>query len=494
MRQQRNILREIAKDNRGSGIVMVLVCMLCVTLMGAAMLSMSYTGLRIKVAQRQAERDFYSAETAVDEIRAGIQGLVSEAIGEAYKEVLINYNDGVNVVSRFQEKFRDNLKASSVLTASTYDVAGLQAFVSNGAAVVSGNDPTDSSKGILVPDNVKNTLTLKGVKVSYTAANNYVTEIETDLVISVPDFAYVMSTYSVSGLPEHALIAKTALKQSTGNSVITIDGSAYAGQIVLGGEGSQMILKEGTMVCAGLADISNMGNGGNARFKVDDSARLWAGRVTVNSGSSVDLGGETCVLDDLDLSGAGAKATLRGSYYGFGNGTTDDGSGSSADRSSAILVNGRDSTLDMSGLNRLMLAGRSFISNTFFAGDTASANVETLESVSVRSNQKMYLIPAEYLAGASSNPYIHASGEGTSVTLTEAGSAQLGAWGASMKSLTAALPGAGGQQITSYFMDFADKDSASAYFEQYFASHSGAVSSYLTNGSDLNAKNSGAAG
>ena len=59
MRQQRNILHEIAKDNRGSGIVMVLVCMLCVALMGAAMLSMSYTGLRIKVAQRQAEKDFY---------------------------------------------------------------------------------------------------------------------------------------------------------------------------------------------------------------------------------------------------------------------------------------------------------------------------------------------------------------------------------------------------------------------------------------------------
>lgn len=488
MRQQRNILREIAKDNRGSGIVMVLVCMLCVALMGAAMLSMSYTGLRIKVAQRQAEKDFYSAETAVDEIRAGLQGLVSEAIGEAYKEVLINYNDGLNVVTRFQEKFRNNLAASSVLTASTYDVASLHAFVSNPSAVaVSGT-------GTLAWNDVKKTLTLKGVKVSYTAANNYVTDIETDLVISMPDFAYVMSTYSISGLPEHALIARDALVQNTGSSVITIDGSAYAGMIALSGEGSQMILKEGTMVCAGNADISNAGGSDNsARFQVDDSARLWAGRIVVNNGSSVDLGGETCVLDDLDLSGAQARAVLRGSYYGFGNGTPDSGSGIKAEYSSAILVNGRDSTLDMSGLNRLMLAGRSFISNTFFPNVMGSSNVETLESVSVRSNQQMYLVPVEYLDGASGNPHIHDSGAPT-LALTPEGTEKLEEYHAELRPLTTALPGAGGQQVTYYFMDFQDKDSANQYFEDYFASHSSGANSYLTNSSNLNAKNSGAAG
>ena len=503
MRQQRNILREIEKDNRGSGIVMVLVCMLCVTLMGAAMLSMSYTGLRIKVAQRQAEKDFYSAETAVDEIRAGIQGLVSEAIASAYKEVLITYNDGSDVINRFQTEFQ-NLVDGKIRAIATHHgnlQAGLQTYISNNRALVTAAP---------VWNNVS--LTLKGIKVSYTADNGYVTDIETDLVISVPDFAYVMSTYSISGLPEHALIAKEELKQIVGSSVITVDGSAYAGKINLSGTGSQLTLKDGTMVCAGSASVSDTGSGNNARLKVDDSARLWAERITVNIGSSVELGGETCVLDDLDLSGTGASATLRGSYYGFGNGTTDDGSGTSANRSSAILVNGRDSVLDMSGLNRLMLAGRSYISNSFFVGSAfpeglSEANVETLESVSVRSDQKLYLVPAEYLKSTAdpsaviTNPYIYtpvsgATNAADAVVLTDQGRAMLknDEWEADMKPLTAVLPGAGGQRITYYFLDFKNKNSANAYFERYFASHSGAISSYLTTGTNLNAKNSSAAG
>ena len=65
MKKLKKILRDFAGNNRGAGIVVVLVSMVCVALMGASILFMSYTAVRLKATERQASRDFYSAETAL---------------------------------------------------------------------------------------------------------------------------------------------------------------------------------------------------------------------------------------------------------------------------------------------------------------------------------------------------------------------------------------------------------------------------------------------
>lgn len=126
-------------------------------------------------------------------------------------------------------------------------------------------------------------------------------------------------------------------------------------------------------------------------------AALWANRIKIGSSSAL-FRGTTYVQDDLDLSGSQTAATLAGSYYGFGNSLTD------STKSSAILVNGAETMLDMSGLTRLMLAGHSFITNPSSSGTTT--DVLMGESVSVRGNQRAYLVPTDYLDGAGSNPLI----------------------------------------------------------------------------------------
>ena len=46
------------RNNRGSGVVLVLVCMLFVSILGTTLLYMSYTGFRMKVAERQGKQTF----------------------------------------------------------------------------------------------------------------------------------------------------------------------------------------------------------------------------------------------------------------------------------------------------------------------------------------------------------------------------------------------------------------------------------------------------
>ena len=318
MKKLRNILRGFAGNNRGAGIVVVLVSMVCVALMGASILFMSYTAVRLKATERQASKDFYSAETAVEEIRAGVQAVALEAIATSYKYALETYSTGLGIADRFSDQFYADLKDAYLFNdaTSTQDrVSLLQSYVSNSSAIVSDS--------VLVKKNaIEKTLVLKNVQVTYTAENDYKTTISTDISVGVPAFAYIMSATSISGLPEHALIAREALVQKDGStSILKIYGSAYTGRMDLGGEsGSKMTISEGNLVCAGDANISGATTGGRlVTVPASDGTpvKFWAGRITVNQGSSVHLNSETRVLDDLELAERGASATLIDSYYGL---------------------------------------------------------------------------------------------------------------------------------------------------------------------------------
>ena len=491
MKKLRNILRGFAGNNRGAGIVVVLVSMVCVALMGASILFMSYTAVRLKATERQASKDFYSAETAVEEIRAGVQAVALEAIATSYKYALETYSTGLGIADRFSDQFYADLKDADLFndaTSTQNRVNLLQSYVSNSSATVS-----DSVRVVKNP--VEKTLVLKNVQVTYTAENDYKTTISTDISVGVPAFAYIMSATSISGLPEHALIAREALAQKDGStSILKIYGSAYTGRMDLGGEsGSKMTISEGNLVCAGDANISGATDRGRLVTvpAIDGTpVKFWAGRITVNQGSSVHLNSETRVLDDLELAERGASATLIDSYYGFGDGTSDSGVINTANRSSAILVNGMNSTLDVSGLSRLMLAGRAYISDTLFPNSKAmedrSNSVSMLESVSVRPNQQMYLIDPKYLSGVSENPYVGSLDE--TVVLNEEGLKLLEKYPFELRTLRHSVPGdQNGTQIYYFFMEFDTSGRANEYFEEYFSLSSAEMNNYLGANSNLNA-------
>lgn len=493
MREKWIAARSALRGNRGSGIVMVLVCMLCVTLLGTALLYLSYTGLLIKTTERQSKQNFYSAETAVEEMRAGVQQAVSDSIAAAYKESLVRYTSA-EPDQIFRTAFVDALwqwsnedGALFNKTTRSYDLDVLRGFVSDPTHVhVSADSAVE-----LLGAGADQVFRLRGLQVTYTDAKGYETTITTDISVSMPSFTYILSRLPLTGLPEYAVIARDTLKQEIGNSRLNIDGSAYAHKIVLSGTGSTLTVENGVLVCGDTVQVKDSGpNADTARLLVERTVNLWASRIEVLTDGTVDLRGDTYVADDLDLSGTGASATLSGSYYGFGN------SAVKGSESSAILVNGRNANLDLSGLTQLMLTGHSFVSDyNHQAEGSPVTDVLMGESVSTRGNQQAYLIPSAYLTNTQtgkslgSNPFVW-TGNPAVVELNAMGAAAYAGYvttARSIKPVYIGYPGAVNQKIAYYFINFASEEQANAFFKDYFAAHPAEIKSYLDTYTTLSA-------
>lgn len=170
---------------------------------------------------------------------------------------------------------------------------------------------------------------------------------------------------------------------------------------------SSMTVKDGKLVIS-KGDI--MVKGPSAGFIVRDvpdyGARVYAAGLNLDGGT-LSLDSKTYVANDLILNGNGSRATLTKEYYGYGA-SVEQGMGDKAvtpSLSSAIIINGRNATVDMSGVNKLLLAGRAYIGQSLSTGLAMSGTpggtpgtskaVLMGESIAVKGNQIAYLVPAE---------------------------------------------------------------------------------------------------
>ena len=492
------LLTRFYGDRRGSGIITVIVCMMLVIALGSTLLFASYTGYMIKVSEKKSTANFYSTDTAMSEIRAGIQGAVTKSIAAAYSSVLVEYNTSADTAGDFRSKFKQALYAwsdsnghslfSSVIQngniVQAYVPSVLPDFLSvSGAVTVTGSgEVTESLDG----GGMTKSIALRGISVRY-AHNGYETNISTDIVISMPDFNYTLSEYSLTGIPQFALIADNALTQNGDSVALQINGNAYAGNVDLSGStgglgGSTLTVSGGSLICGGDVAVKGRGSGTSSRLILDNTASLWAGRISVGNTSSVSLNGDNYVADDLTLAGDDSNATLSGRYYGFGyleNG--DIGGVNTPASSSSININGKHTTLDLSGLNTLVLSGQSFV-NTGSAGNN---DVLMGQSVSVKNDQRAYLIPPNCLS-VKANPYLFTGNLSYSVDLTKVlwGNKTLGNY-INADHVQVVTSSAGSAHIAYFFMKFDTKEAASQYFKDYFSYNSGEISRYLKVYSDV---------
>ena len=68
--------------------------------------------------------------------------------------------------------------------------------------------------------------------------------------------------------------------------------------------------------------------------------------------------------------------------------------------SSSIVINGKNTTLDLSGVRKIMLAGRSYIGTSKVKsvnGESNSNDVMMGESITVKGTQLAYLLPSELI-------------------------------------------------------------------------------------------------
>lgn len=289
----------------------------------------------------------------------------------------------------------------------------------------------------------KNVCVKRSVNLQGSTAGTYEQSITTDIVLTEPEYNVSFDTSSVSNntLYEYAILAdmgvevgedndnKTTDAQVKGNIYAasdyynkdyndvaetkvtnkyeskpstmwgTKDSSAYSG-IFVNGKNTSLTLNSDVVVCSGSLAAYN-GAEINLSGRTQTLSELWADNIVIGGkdGGSLKASADAYIFDDTELNAE--KASLKftqGSYFGYSYNAQDTRSLNylrqkgylatgyklrSHFSDSAIIVNGKNSTLDLQELNSLYIAGKSYIE---FSKIAASSVPEDDENITVDEN------------------------------------------------------------------------------------------------------------
>ena len=420
------------RRNSGSSIVIVIIAMAMIGILATTLLWMSYVNYKIKVNDIRNKNSFYSAETVMEQIVAGLQKETSDSVAVAYQEVLSNWETLENETNRYStfasmyldtlvKHLRDSEKGDGY-----YGRDILEGYVDttiwknvNQTAWDNGTDEADAAKAPVMELVNGSSLILRNVFVSYVDGDR-LSIVSTDLCLDVPQIVFTKSSSSIDDLYDYLLIGNRGISLTKGSGQVTGDGSIYAGidettakgGIVINPASSLAINNGRYVISKGEIDVVGPGAGFIVRDARETGSSVYAKSLDLQSGM-ISLDSKTYIANDLTLSGNGSKATLTKEYYGYGTSmaTGLEGSPTEQENSSAIIINGQNSTVDMSGVNTLMLAGRAYIGtnttkkeldqNTAAAVEDAGKKNEKAvlmgESITVKGGQIAYLVPTECL-------------------------------------------------------------------------------------------------
>ena len=145
MMRKQNFLRnwkEQKQNNRGSSIILVLAVIAIVGILAAVLLSVSLMNYRMKVVNLHSQKNFYDAETVLNEIKTGLEDDVSYAAGKAWAAVLTDQYDKktkeeretayrTNYEGKLRARIEDTVHSYPGPNAYHYNVDNLLAKVSD---------------------------------------------------------------------------------------------------------------------------------------------------------------------------------------------------------------------------------------------------------------------------------------------------------------------------------------------------------------------------
>lgn len=399
------------KDDRGASLLAVLILMVVVSAIAVVITKITIVNIQMKEVERGTKKNFYSADAIMDDLRTGAREQAETALENAYVDVLQHYVDytsgGKNAQDVFKQNYMNGLEnyfanpmktpvdTTNVQGNVVYRVAGYDADKVKGC-ILDGTQqgcfvaPADPKYEI---DYGAGTFTLKDVRVVYKDAQDYETTITTDLVFSTPDMNFSGQS-QVQEFMKYALIADDQVNINAMN--VYVGGSIYAGAggIQATGSGSgrlegKMILTRGDIV-ADMGSTLMVGNGNSS---------IWSENLmtTGKSAATLNVNGNMYVADDLALNAKESKVTLQGNYYGYNfqkNYGAGDTVATDADFSSAIMINGKNSSLNIQNLKYLLLAGRTFIAR---GNNSSNTDIQMGESIAARTNQLAYYVSDKYV-------------------------------------------------------------------------------------------------
>ena len=289
----------------------------------------------------------------------------------------------------------------------------------------------------------KNVCVKRSVNLQGSTAGTYEQSITMDIVLTEPEYNVSFDTSSVSNntLYEYAILADMGVEVGEDNDNRTTDAqvkgniyaasdyynkdyndvaetkvtnkyeskpttmwgtkesSAYSG-IFVNGKNSTLTLNSDVVVCSGSLAAYN-GAEINLSGRTQTLSELWADNIVIGGkdGGSLKASADAYIFDDTELNAE--KASLKftqGSYFGYSYNAQDTRSLNylrqkgylatgyklrSHFSDSAIIVNGKNSTLDLQDLNSLYIAGKSYIE---FSKIAASSVPEDDENITVDEN------------------------------------------------------------------------------------------------------------
>ncbi|MDY3796066.1 MAG: hypothetical protein SOZ81_05130 [Agathobacter sp.] len=417
-------------NDKGSALVTVIVACAVIGLLAVVSLWASLINYQMKITDTKVKSNFYSAESVLDQICVGLQSNVSDAYNKAYTTTMQKYSalseDERN--NMFIREYVENIclaLKSTTVGDRNYNMSLLKSYVDSNlldtttypyVEITSLTASDDSGDGLM--STYDSGVVLKGIKVVFVDEEGFSSVIETDISLNIPEMKFV----TAEDMPDtfsYSMIANSGIDFTEPGSNVNVNGSVYAGSpyavsvsnpevmsFNLKDIGIKLTLADSKyLIAEGTINISD-----SSVFSVAADNQLWTDNIQVGGGTDVHLRGSSYVSDDLTLGGNSPKVYLgeggTGRYVGYGNNTNR------AADSSAIIINGKNSTLDMSGLDDLFVAGYSFIQTSSIANDHAVSyednnDVRMGESISLKGNQIGYLIPGECIGVDSSGKSLY---------------------------------------------------------------------------------------
>jgi|GEM_PF-1265100 len=481
----------LSKDNTGSTLLMVILCVAFISILGSIVVSATVSNLKIKKAHQKAKTNFYETEMALDEIRTGLEEVTAQAASDAYQKVLENYLNRSEEEKQtlFAKAFVDGIsdKLGGEPNAAIYSTKFIASLIKQSPARLA----VPPGKNILVKDtsNVEapKFITLSNIKVTYRDSNDFQTSISTDITIHTPFLEFKPDKSYQPVFADFGLIADQEIQLNASSSVM-VKGNVYSGN---GGiqllHGSDLTMDEADKIISrGNIEVSE-----RSHLTIKNNPALWVRNIATLKGvdtdnpTSIKINAKIYVADDFTLNAKNSDVTLAGEYYGYSyytaNQLTDlDELHSSSDEdmiqaqdSSAIIINGRNTCLDMEGVKKLFIAGRAVL-NPGSAGNQSKleqGNAYTGEALAIKGNQVAYLVPAEAI-WTGTNP----------VTLKDYNSRPSDIDEVDYRlvsdehfNLTDYVDGyskifyqAGSQELVYYYLKFQSEDKANQYLQKYY--------------------------
>ncbi len=427
------------KNNKGSALIVVIVCMLFIGIISAIVLTVVRSNLKNAGLHAQSSDNFYEGEEALDELKTSLKDYADDALRKAYEDWLKKYSSfdpskqSTEFSKLFAEEFQTLIQNYFKLgDGDTGTKTPLDGLLYN-ADVTFGDTPVL----ITTTDSNGNTIILiKDISITQTDVNGNVTKINTDLQLKVatPTMQIGSNTGINSNIADYALVADTTIDFSSSG------GTKVVGSIYGGGKG-QVLNNEGNVISeyggnpgikfndtSGLAvelysdyiisrsgiesDQGNLKTFGTKQYPYSATkyySQIWVTNILLNrtGRSSFDIQGNCSVADDLTIDSDHSSFKLTGdksTYYGYNTSSESK----KADTSSSIVVNGKNVTINLKEASMLWLAGKSYVAVPSQWGNPNTKNDTFMqgESISYRSLQPAYLLPGECIVGINHNPML----------------------------------------------------------------------------------------